>query len=221
VHVLDIRKIDELLDLIAVGNIIEFATALDHRTYQDVEVSAAERMEQEIAMTRYRTFIRWFMKRFVLMIRDRPVNAAYLFKRRLLSIATTLGHYVSREHSTVQKIDHVTGLTPAGVKRMIRHHIQQNWCDLLPAYDEMASAPSLLLYYVGPPITIVEKTPDYIAKVQYLKVVEDLDVKEAPIYLYNVSQGETPRNADPTAEKRAHPGGSTSPSTSTVQKRRK
>ena len=77
-HVLDIRKIDELLDLIAVGNIIEFATALDHRTYQDVEVSAAERMEQEIAMTRYRTFIWWFMKWFVLMIRDRPVNAAYL-----------------------------------------------------------------------------------------------------------------------------------------------
>ena len=139
--------------------------------------------------TRYRTFIWWFMKQFVLMTQDHPVNAAYLFKRWLLSFATTLGDYVSREHSTVQKINQVTGLTPAGVKRMICHHIQQNWCDLLPAYDEMASTPSLLLYYVSPPITIVEKTLDYIAKVQYLKVVEDLDVKEAPIYLYNVSQG--------------------------------
>jgi hypothetical protein len=122
----------------------------------------------------------------------------------------------------VQKVDQVTGFTPAGVKRMIRHHIQQSWCDLLPAYDQMASKPSLLLYYDGPPITIVEKTAEYALKVRYMKVEEDIDVQEAPIFLmHNVSQGGTPRNADPTAEKRAHPGGSTSPSTSSVQKRRK
>ena len=171
-------------------------------------------------MTRYRTFIRWFSKRFVLMIHDRPVNPAYLFKRRLLSFATTLGYYVSREHSTVQKVDHVTGITPAGVKRLIHRHIKQFWCDILPAYEEMSSNPSLVLYYDGPPIAIVEKTPEYFEKSRLMKVEEDIDVKEDPIYLIH-DLNVTTSNAEPTAEKRAHAGGSTSPLKTSVQKRRK
>ena len=142
VHVVDITTIDGLLDLIAVGNILEFATALDHHTYEGTPVNPKEHVEQEYVLTRYRTFIRWFMKRFVLMFRDRPVNATYLFKHRILCFATTLGLYVSREHSTVQKVDQVTGMTPATIKKLIRHHIQVHWRDLIPAYDEMVSKPS-------------------------------------------------------------------------------
>ena len=121
----------------------------------------------------------------------------------------------------MQKVDQVTGMTPAAVKKLIRHHIQVYWRDLLPAYDEMVSKPSSRLYYDGPPFTIVEKTEDYAKKLRYMKIEEDIDVDEAPIYLKSNVRPDAPQSqADATAEKRPHSGGSTSAS-STVQKRRK
>lgn len=79
-HVIDVETMDGLLDIIAVGNIIEFATALDHRTYENVVVDNDERLEQEAAMTRYRTFISWFSKRYGLVINGIWLNPSYLFK---------------------------------------------------------------------------------------------------------------------------------------------
>jgi hypothetical protein len=53
-HVINVKDTEGLLDLIALGNIIEFAAALDHRTYENVVVHKEEREEQEVAMTDYR-----------------------------------------------------------------------------------------------------------------------------------------------------------------------
>ena len=219
VHVIDITNMDELLDLITVGNIIEFASALDHRTYDDIPISREEHLEQEFAMTRYHTFIRWFSKQFCLVIGNAVVNVSYIFKRQLISFGVTLGLYVSREHSAVQQVDRMKGITPAAVKKLIRHHIKHFWCDVLPAFDKMVENPSAVLYYVGPTIEIVAKTPDFLARAQSMTIEEESDFKDAPIFL--CSNAPTPLIVEPTAEKRTHVGGLTSPSTSSVPKRRK
>ena len=71
-----------------------------------------------------------------------------------------------------------------------------------------------LLYHVGPPMKIVEKTLDYLARARSMNIHEKHDLADARIYpLFWLG---TPRTADPTAEKR-----SGLPSMSTDLKRRK
>jgi hypothetical protein len=224
IHVIDVRTVRGLLDLIAIGNIIEFATALDHRTYENVIVDNDERLEQEAAMTRYRTFISWFSKRYGLLIDGVWLNPSYLFKRRLISFGSTLGKYFSLEHSYVQPLDRIHGITPSGVKKMIRRHIEHFWCDLLPSFDQLTTDPSPVLYYVGPPIKIIEKTPESLAQASLLGCREQIDYQNAPIYLMlEAARNAVPPSVIQSAKKREHvPTSPTnSPSTSKTVKRRK
>jgi hypothetical protein len=92
-HVINITQVDGLLDVIALGNIIEFAVVLDYRTHEDVELDDSEYLEREAAMTHYRTLIAWFSNRYGLRIGDTWVNPSYLFKRELISFGATLGAY--------------------------------------------------------------------------------------------------------------------------------
>ena len=107
VHVMDVTKVDGLLDMIAVGNVIEFAVALDYRTYQGPSLHEADSLERDASMTCYRTFITWFSHRYGLIIDGAWVNPTYLFRRQLISFAASLIDYFTREHSAVQGQDRV------------------------------------------------------------------------------------------------------------------
>jgi hypothetical protein len=188
--------------MIALGNIIEFAVALDYRTHEHIEVHDGEYLEREAAMTHYRTLIAWFSNRYGVIIAGSWVNPSYLFKRQLISFGASLGDYFTRKHSTVQQHDKMVGITPVGVKRVIRHHIQTSWANLLPAFDQLVDKPSQFLHYTGPAFRIIRKTPFRLAEENLLDCTEDLDFDAAPIYLAS----QAPSNAlipDHPAEKRS------------------
>jgi hypothetical protein len=182
-HVINVKDTEGLLDLIALGNIIEFAAALDHRTYENVVVHKEEREEQEVAMTDYRRFIRWFSKAFGTLISGTWVNPSYLFKLRLICFGASVGEYFTREHPVVQKHDGIPGITPSAVKKMIRRHIQNCWADILAGFDLVSSDPSPFLYHIGPPIEIIEKTPLRLAEANLTHRTEYIDYAPEPIYI--------------------------------------
>lgn len=197
---MDVSKVNGLLDIIAIGNIIEFAVALDYRTYQGPQPQDTEYLERDAAMTRYRTFITWFSDRYGLIIDGSWVNPSYLFKRRLICFAATLLDYFTREHLTVQQYDKLKGINPDAVKRVVRHHIQTSWADLLPAFDKLVHEPSSFLYHNGPPIRIIRKTPFRLAEENLMDRTEALDFDSTP--LYNTAQEDL--LPEYPAEKRSH-----------------
>ena len=177
-HMVDISNRQGLLDLIAVGNIIEFTAALDHRTYENIVISDEERLEQETAMTRYRLFMQWYSSNFGLLIGDRLVNPIYMFKKRLVSFGATVVEYLTREHSTVQRLDPISGLTPAALKRKIRKHLESCWPELVPAFNSELSCSSPFLYYAGPRFEVVHR-----ARANVSNRLEHIDYQGQPLYM--------------------------------------
>jgi hypothetical protein len=144
--------------MIALGNIIEFAVVLDYRTHEGIELDDDEYLEREAAMAHYRTFMTWYSKRYGLLINDTWVNPSYLIKQQLISFGAALGDYFSKAHSTVQRQDKLKGITPLSVKKIIRHHIQESWSSLLPAFDKLVTEPPSFLSYTGSPVRIFHLT---------------------------------------------------------------
>jgi hypothetical protein len=220
-HVIDVTAIEGLLDIIALGNLIEFASALDLRTYENIILHEDEQLEIEIAMTRYRTFIRWYCRKFGLLIDGNWIVPSYLFKHRLISFAATTCVYFANEHATTQKESQLKGITPSLVKGHFRRHIKLCWPDLDPLFEHLLHHPSSFLYYTGPPIRVIRKTELVLLQENLTDKIEDNDYSCAPIYLpAPTASEEAPEHSAP---KRAHiPSASaTSPSQKNMGKHRK
>jgi hypothetical protein len=215
-HIIDPRTSDGLMDIIALGNLVEFSIPLDLRTYENVIVDTEERLEQEAAMTHYRRFIRWFSSQFGLLIGGTAwVNPTYIFKRCLISFGASVGDYFTREHPTVQRQDPVVGISPSAVRKKLRHHIQSCWSEMVPAFDILVTNPSPFLYYTGPPIRIIRKLPLLLVQEGLLDRAEDIDYLPAPIF--HVPEHVSPPETDHAAQKRDRI--LTSPATSPSQRK--
>jgi len=223
-HVIDVTCVEGLLDIIALGNIIEFTYVLDLRSYEDIELEEEERLEIEAAMSRYRLFVRWFSKKFGLLMDGKWVNPTYLFKRRLASFGASVCAYFTDEHPNTQRQSRLAGISPLRVKKMFRQHIQKCWTDLIPIFDHLLTEPSAFLYHTGPTIRIVRKTDLDLLAANVIGKTEDIDFACVPIFLpAPVTPTTTQITAAPAAQKRKHiPTGSpVSSSSKKVTKRKK
>lgn len=231
VHVIDVTSTEGLLDIIALGNIIEFALALDLRSYDNTVIDPDEELEIEATMARYRSFIRWFSQTFGLLMDGHWINPTYLFKRRLVSFAASVCVYFAMEHSTTQRQSHLAGINPARVKKMFRQHLQKCWPDLIPTFNILLDSPSSFLYHTGPTVRIVRKTHLHLLAANLVGKREDIDYARAPIYPTVSATATTTQptattsqpTAAPGAQKRGHipTGSATSPSSMKVSKRKK
>jgi hypothetical protein len=223
-HIIDVTHPEGLLDIIALGNIIEFTHALDLRSYQDIDLEEPEQLEIEATMARYRLFVRWFSKKFGLLMDSKWINPMYLFKRRLASFGASVCVYFTEQHPTTQRQSRLVGITPLRVKKMFRQHIQKCWTDLLPIFDDLLNTPSAFLYHTGPSIRIVRKTNIDLLAANVVEKPEDIDYARAPISRPPPPVMSPPtQSTPPAAQKRGHisTGSPMSPSSSKVTKRRK
>jgi hypothetical protein len=185
-HVIDVTQVDGLLDIIALGNLIEFAVVLDYRTHEGIELQDDEHLEREAAMTHYRTLITWYSNRYGLQIGNAWVNPSYLFKRELISFGATLGAYFAKAHPMVQRQDKLQGISPLKVNKMILHHIQTSWPDLVPAFEQLIANPPSYLSYTGPTFRIFRTTHFRLEEEGLLNnplCTESHDYEPAPIYV--------------------------------------
>jgi hypothetical protein len=223
-HVIDVTTPDGLLDIIALGTIVEFTLALDWRTYQHAVIEAEELEEIEASTARYHYFIRWYSRKFGLLMDNKWISPSYLFKRRLVSYAASVCAYFTDEHANTQHQSRLHGITPLLVKKTFRHHLQKSWPDLIPIFDDLLISPSAFLYHTGPTIRIVRKTDLHLFAANLLHRPEDKDYARAPIF---PKATEPPTMTEPpvapAAQKRGHvvTGSATSPSSKHVGKRQK
>jgi hypothetical protein len=175
---MDVTTTQGLLDLIAVGCLVELSVALDDRTYTKQIIPDDEVEEIEATTTRYRRFATWFAHRFVVVIDNEWVSAHYIFKRRLVDFGATVVLYVEQQMQDT----HLSDLPPYFLTnkfmlKLIQMHLTSGYPDLVPAFMIALQSPSRRLYYSGPPFHI--KRRDHVMR--SLRVAELHDFAGAPL----------------------------------------
>jgi hypothetical protein len=172
-----------LLDLIAVGCLVELSQALDERNYIMEPIPQAELEEIEAATTRYRRFITWFSSRFYLFIEGEHVQGHYIFKRRLVDFAASVVRYVAAQQFDTHKAEMI-GPHNLSVKRITHHvktHFLSGWPELIPPFVEALPSASSRLYYTGPDIKLLRRTPQLRKQLKALQIQVNLDFTGAPL----------------------------------------
>ena len=130
-HIPDVTTQDGLLDIIMVGNMLEFATALGLK--HSGKKSHPEVLEERnAAMWQYRIFQSWFNHRYVLEIGDQGVNPCYLFNRSLIQFGAALCFYMKRWEEKAPLT-----ITTKQVTAAVLDHIRKEWQDLLHAFEQL------------------------------------------------------------------------------------
>ena len=183
VHIVDISTVDGLLDLISMGNMIELSRPLDYGNYTGDPVSAEEDDEIDATITRYRLFIRWYARRFSVVIGKEWVNATYVFKKRLVDFAASVLLYVTEQQPFSLRIFPDHKLTPGAMRKLLTKHFSTHWREMLPYWQLQQTKASIFLSDPFPGVTIVERTEEKERQFAVLGLKFKSQFTEGKIYL--------------------------------------
>jgi hypothetical protein len=172
VHIPDITTQEGLLDVIMVGNMLEFASAFSFK-YFGSKPPADVIEERNVAMWRYRLFQGWFNRRYILDIGGAGLNPCYLFNRSLLQFGAAICCYMRRWEKKV-----FLGITAKQVTGIVLDHIRNEWQDLLVAFEKTLkddSTKSNWFTWKGPTFRIFRRDESQVW-------TEMLDWPEDPVY---------------------------------------
>ena len=183
-HIPDISTQDGLLDIIMLGNMLEFS-----KVFAGKSRAASEAEEQDVARFRYRRFMAWFADHHLVVLESQMVNPWYLFYRSLIEFGSSLCEYKS-----VWPESNPGGLSASLLERYVTEHISDQWPSLLPRFQQLRESPTRLFAWSGPAFTIYhrDRLPAHFA------ATESMDVPECPVFSLR-SDTPSPPNADHTA----------------------
>jgi hypothetical protein len=192
-HIPDISTVDGLLTIIAVGNMVELAMALDHTSYTGS--SLQDRDEAEVAITRYHLFIRWFSQQYCLLIGQDCITPQYLFAKRLADFAATIYKYRSIQCEGANSYK-IPGFTPLKLQKLLSIHIDTSWPHLIPYFHQVLKNPSTSLDWTGPKFSIYSRTNTFLHTLSNLGIHEQFDYSLDSIYSDSITPFFQPTKRD-------------------------
>lgn len=185
-------KMDGLLDVIAVGCILEFSTALNRLRYRPGYFPASdseERSEEEHARTRFRLIMKAFAEQFFTTFDHIGlVHPSFIWKRILVRFAAAVVTYRKVRDDVVPE---QPGMTTESITAAFRAHLQADHRELLPCFEsDLQQAPDTLTWD-GPSISIFHRNQSVNPLQSAMGVGERVDIQEYPGPLYlNKDDGE-------------------------------
>lgn len=185
--------VDGLLDIIAVGCVLEFGHALSRaryaRTYDPSSDDACEEFAQDIqARTFFRVIMKVFATKFGLLIDNKIVHPSYLWQRILVGFAAAVVTHMVAKGDVAPM---APGMTPTTVQEALRLHLQVDHPHLVApfnaALEEDPSRKSLT--WDGPDIIILPKTNAFQQLLRAARIREQLDLKNWPIRHPGIASG--------------------------------
>jgi hypothetical protein len=172
-----------LMDIIALGNLLEFSQVLDRRSYYTSD-GIHWQEQHEIAMARhcYRVFQSWFAANHDTAVGGKSISAICIFRRCLVEFAAAIIVY---KHAAWAKTPHRGRLrkcTAEAVQEKIMHVFESNFPELLPCLHKLVEDKVEFLYWTGPPISIRSKGAQ--RRDPMLR-----DFEDRPIYLGDANNG--------------------------------
>jgi hypothetical protein len=150
-HVPDMTTMAGLMDVIAIGNLLELAHVIDHRHY-DGEIQWVESREMAMARWRYRKLQTHFAKWYVTIIDGVSVCPISVFRRSLVEFAAAIIIY--KRKATAASFPKAEGCSKQLFERKMYNLFQVNYPELMPRLRTLVTTESEHMYWNGPPITI-------------------------------------------------------------------
>jgi hypothetical protein len=151
IHVPDISTTTGLMDLMAIGNLLELAPVLDRRSYRKAGVVQAEQHEMAVARWWYRKIQVLFTTRHVTHVGGKPTAPLAIFRRSLVEFAAAIIGY-KRDMDTFAP--RIYGCSAVGMSRKMTDLFTANYPELLDAVEKQVDKGHGFLYWTGPAIEI-------------------------------------------------------------------
>jgi hypothetical protein len=167
-HIPDISTQEGLLDVIMLGNLLEFSKAFAGKSKAN-----SESEEQDVARFRYRRFMAWFADHHLIATDSLLVNPFYIFYRSLIEFGSSLSAYKS-----VWSESNPRGQSAALFQRHILEHVENQWPRLVPRFQQLLDSPTRLFTWSGPTFTIWRRDrlpPNFAA-------LESMDLPHSPVF---------------------------------------
>lgn len=174
-----------LLDVIALGCILEFSTALNRLRYRpdyNPLTDNAERSEEEHARTRFCVIMKIFGEQFVTSIDQAGlVHSSYIWKRLIVCFAAAVVTYRTARNDVVPD---QPGMTTASITAAFRAHLEADHSELLPCFEEDLKKALDCLSWDGPQITITPRneSTNPLQSAMGMGEMTDIDVYPGPLY---------------------------------------
>jgi hypothetical protein len=171
-HIPVISTQEGLLDVVAVGSLLEFSTVFDHH-YLGKKAFQEATEERNVAIWRYRLFQSWFNREFVLDINGENVNPCYIFNICLVQFGVALHSYAKRWKGS----PHLSSASKE-LADIILAHIRSELPDLLGTFERsLEDNPSECHWFVwrGPGFQVIPRA-------ELKGLAETNDWREDPVY---------------------------------------
>lgn len=132
------RTIDGLLDVIAVGCVLEFTTALSRSRYEaqydsGTDAARALRVQENQAREWFRVVMKVFGSQHLILSRGAIVDVSTIWQSVLVRFAIAVIHHMKQKHKDIPRSP---GVTPPAVEKAFRLHLRIDHPYLIPAFEE-------------------------------------------------------------------------------------
>lgn len=159
----DIRKPDGLLDIIALGCVLEFTTALSRARYNknydaSTDEECAVRMQENQARTWFRVLMKVFATKYYVLTSNNFVHASYVWHSVMVGFAAAVVTHMKEKKNIVKMSP---GVTPTAVENALRLHLAEDHPHLVAAFDAaLRGMPQTMLTWPsGVAFEVIPKSP--------------------------------------------------------------
>lgn len=184
-HVPDITTQDGLLDIIAVGCVLEFADALNHDRYSgeydgENPDTIAMNVEAAHARSRFRVIMKTFGAQYTTIIGNRIVHPSYIWNRILVQFGAAMVTYMRQKAPVVVPS---RTFTHQAIAQAVKTHLLSDHPHLvIPFEKELALNPGALTWNSSP-IEVIPRAGGFHNAMIASGVEESREVPELPIYI--------------------------------------
>lgn len=183
-----------LLDVIALGCVLEFSAALSRERYEETydtgtDAACADRMQEDHTRTWFRVLMKTFTTKYTIVVGTEVVHASYLWHSVMVGFAAALVNYVTARQNTV---DLAPGVTPESVASAVRLHLREDHPHLVAAFNYALEDKRVRtsLTWDGPAFKVVSKSDPTYRLFEALGILEDHDLAAWPLHAHCEREGE-------------------------------
>jgi hypothetical protein len=140
------------LDLVSLGNLLEFGELLDRRFYLG-HLSSQDAEEHRISRFNYHLFQKWFLKEYVLVANGKSISPSAVFDRALCQFSAALILYKAR----TKEVPRAEECSPKKFRKLVEEFFANVHPELVVTLKRLVETEEESLHWMGPDFSVRQR----------------------------------------------------------------